>query len=282
MTKSQAPMALPHLSPWNPLDHIRLLMWFFIFPAQLRAYRKQAGSEKLQAVGAWLTATLFWLPMLTLLLAINLGTIPALEEPVPFWLVGAGIVLGWAITGLMGSREIDLSVGWRAAFGEAFKAVFVMVFGIAFGIAFGMAFLTALDLTGLALVSEFAGEFGFVVLVSTFGIAFGIAFIVADQVAFGGIFVVLPTLAFVIAFIGVFGLGFVGIFAATFIVVFGMAFVGAFVLAFIAFNLLAKKIERETDSTLERVLRASALPLLILAHAALIWLCLLGGWQTFR
>ena len=88
------------LSPWNPLDHARLLKWLFLEPARLQAYREQAGEEAVRRVGAWTASTLSWFPLLLFVLAVNLRTFSLLKEftpeaPVPFsyhLLCGEGLV----------------------------------------------------------------------------------------------------------------------------------------------------------------------------------------------
>lgn len=270
---------LRKLNPLNPLDHVRLLWWFFLKPAPLREYRRRLGRQAVQEVGAWLTSTLIWLPIGVLLLAIQMGAMPVLTQTFPLWGLAAAVLLGWLITGLMGSHEPNLEAEWRVAFGEVFTAAFVMVFGISFGIAFGTAFVVGLDMADIVAFGEVFGKGNIVALVAIFGVAFGMAFVVADNVAFGGIFVVSPVIAAMAALIGVFGIGFVGVFFAMFIIIFGLAFIAAFVTAFVIVQLIANRIERRTNSLLERALRITGLVMLISAHAALIWLTLLGGWK---
>lgn len=89
------------LSPWNPLDQMRLLGWLFLAPSRLETYRKEMGEAAVHRVGAWLASTLLWLPF-GLLLARNM-------EWRLGWLMGVMIV-GWGLTGWLGRHEKELSV----------------------------------------------------------------------------------------------------------------------------------------------------------------------------
>lgn len=269
-----------YLNPLNPLDHIRLLQWFFFSPAHLAAYRDEVGRPGVQVVGAWLASTLVWLPTVTLLTGIMLRTLPVTDREFPAIAIIAGIVLGWAITGLMGAREVDNSTGWRASFSEILNTAFIIVFGVAFGVAFGLAFVTALDLAEVVSFPTTFGTTNLVALLGFFGLTFGMGFIIADQVAFGGIFIVAPVLAFVVAFVGVFGIGFVGVFFAMFITVFMGAFMVAFLVAYVVATFIARRIERKTNTVFERIMRVVGLIVLLAAHAGLVWQVILGGWQT--
>lgn len=284
MTNSRSQPTYPPgglLKPWNPIDHARLLWWFFAEPGELRAYRKRVGKGGVQDVGAWVSSTLIWLPILVLMLAISLGTLPVEGDFVPLWLMAAGLIAGWGITGLLGVRTREIETEWRMSLGDVFPAAFIIVFGVAFGVAFGTAFVTGLDVAGVIAFGSTFGARNIVIMVLLFGITFGIAFIVADSIAFGGIFVVAPVIGLVAGLIGVLGISFVGVFFSMFIVVFGMAFVIAFVIAFAFASLIADKIERQHNSKLERVLRLAGLIALLAAHSALIWLILLDGWRSF-
>ena len=281
MTNPRPPgsrQAVPTLSPWNPRDHLRLLVWVFVHPARLAAQR-QRGDRATHAVGAWLTSTLLWLPILAPMAAVGLGTLPSGGRQAPIWLIGAGIALGWALTGLLAERERG-QPGFREQVEAVFGQTFVIVFGLAFGIAFGMALLTAFDLLDIVAVGQVVGPRAVAAFVAAFAGGFGVAFIVGDQVAFGGAFVIMPMLAFAAAFVGVFGLGFVGAFAATFLTVFGMAFIAAFVVVLLTNMIIGRGLERHPNSHLATALRMTALAVLVLSHAALVWVCLLNGWRA--
>jgi hypothetical protein len=96
-------------------------------------------------------------------------------------------------------------------------------------------------------------------------------------VAFAGIFVVAPIIAFVVAFIGVFGIAFVGAFFATFITMFGLTFMAAFAFSLVIVAVAANTIEANLNRGWDRVFRLVALTLLGVAYAVLVWLCLFKG-----
>ena len=55
------PTTQRRLSPWNPLDHLRLLWWVLVTPQRLKAYRGAFGEKDERRVGRWLVSTLIWL-----------------------------------------------------------------------------------------------------------------------------------------------------------------------------------------------------------------------------
>lgn len=267
------------LHTWNPADHARLLWWVFFAPDELTRYRARLGPDSTKGIGTWLASTLLWLPLLIPIIAVSLGTIPVQDDLVPMWIIIAGMVLGWMITAWAGGLEYPPAEGWKTAFGPVFEGAFLIVFGVAFGIAFGMAFISGLDLMEIISVSAVFGDQGLFLMVAAFGAAFGISYIIADKVAFGGAFIIAPMIAMCITGFIAFGLGFVGAFVAIFLTTFGIAFVGSFIVAFVFASLIVKRLERRPNSLLERGLRVSGLGLLIAAHTALVWVCLLGGWR---
>ncbi len=279
MQPTREARAAAALQPWNPADHIRLLGWLFFTPERLEAYRARRGEHATRGIGTWLASTLLWLPLLTPLLAIGTGALPSQARLIPLPLLLAGIAVGWLLTAYLGSLEYPAVSGWRHAFGPVFEGAFIIVFGVAFGIAFGMAFITGLDLMDVILVSAVFGQAGLLIMVAAFGAAFGLAYIIADQVAFGGAFIIAPMIAMCLTGLVAFGPGFVGSFVSIFLTTFGIAFVAAFVITFILTSLVVRRLERYPRSPLARGLRAAGLVVLGLAHATLIWVCLLGGWR---
>jgi hypothetical protein len=91
---------LRFLSPWNPLDHLRLLWWVLVTPQRLVAYREVFGKNAERSVGEWLVNTLAWLPLFIPLLALGLGTLPRIEESSTTYLgASVGLVVAWVLTG---------------------------------------------------------------------------------------------------------------------------------------------------------------------------------------
>ncbi|MDY7078609.1 MAG: hypothetical protein SXV54_16970 [Chloroflexota bacterium] len=91
------------LSPWNPLDHCRLLWWVLVTPQRLVAYREAYGENADYTVGKWLATTLFFLPYVLPALAWALETLPQEHgASLPFYLgMTIGLVLLWALTGCL-------------------------------------------------------------------------------------------------------------------------------------------------------------------------------------
>ena len=114
------------LSPWNPLDHLRLLWWMLVMPQQLVDYREVYGVEDEIRVRGWLINTLAWLPLFLLALARGLKTLPQ-ESMLPstyLW-VSAGLVPIWILTGWLVQKKsplgsiVSLVVGFVLKFSMA-------------------------------------------------------------------------------------------------------------------------------------------------------------------
>lgn len=68
------------LSPWNPLDYLRLLFWVFFDRARLHAYREAYGEDAEKSVGNRLALTLAFWPLLWPALGLGLGLLPRAES----------------------------------------------------------------------------------------------------------------------------------------------------------------------------------------------------------
>jgi serine/threonine protein kinase len=149
------------LSPFNPLDHLRLLWWTLVMPQYLEGYY---GEDD---VGNWLVSTLVWLPLWMPTLALGLEWLPttayAWSPNVYLWI---SVVLGgfWLLTGWFG----DMNEDW-VVFVASFVA-FVVAVVVAVGVAAGVALVVAVVVAG-----GVAGVVAF--LVTLFGLGFGEEFI---------------------------------------------------------------------------------------------------------
>jgi hypothetical protein len=169
---SQPPLRI--LSPWNPLDHLCLLGWIFLAPDRLVAYRERAGEEAVKRVGKWLTSTLIWLPLLIPTLALSLDALP-ISRPGWGWLLGAGLVLGWALTGWLGARNDLVAFGAMVVVAFVVALVVIGAFGEMVSDVGGAAFVVAAIVAG-GVAFDAAG-------VVAFAVACIAAFVMADVVA---------------------------------------------------------------------------------------------------
>jgi hypothetical protein len=281
------------LSPWNLLDHVRLLKWLFLEPARLEAYRAQAGEEAVRRVGVWTASTLIWLPFLIVALAVLLGTAPVLEEappnllssPLTFTLGGAlwfgPIVLGWALTGWLGKRDIVRRKGWRhlgmLLAGLVFALGACWVCSMANGVVVFTSQLSAASLGAMATAL-------FLTLFIARGVAFCVAgreaAYVADSLTGGLLFLVLAKLVLSILRFGEGqqmpeGLSFTALRDTNPAVV-----LAATVILMVLGLLTRSVLEQPSPAGWRATLRAALPAILGLSHAALVWLCLLGGWQV--
>jgi tetratricopeptide (TPR) repeat protein len=236
------------LSPWKPLDHLRLLWWVLITPQQLKTYRETFGERDEHRVGSWLVSTLTWLPLLIPTLALELGTLPgtSVASPSAYLYSCLGLLLAWALTGMLG-KSTKPWVGVVA--GITAVGVAGVVAGVAAeGVAFGVAFDVAGGVFGMALGAAVG---------AAVGVAVGVAGVVAGGVALG-------------AAVGVaLGVGF----GAAGVVVFGAAGVVA--------GVVAVGVDRSLKTGTASPWVQVGEDALTLSYAFLVWFCFLGGWRVF-
>lgn len=280
-------------SPWRFLDHGRLLKWLFLEPARLAAYRQQAGDDAVRRIGAWTASTLIWLPFLVIVLAVFLGTVPVRDYALPDLLPSPlGLALGgiqwfgpivpsWALTGWLGKRDIVRRRGWRHLVmlfaGLAFVAGACWVCGLANQV---VRFTSGLSIESLGATTAAL----FLALSIARGVAFGLAgreaAYVADSLTGGLLFLVLVELILSILRFGEGrqmpeGLGFTAVRDANPVIILAVT-VFLLILGILARSVL----EQPAQTGWRATLRVAFLPGLVLSHAALVWLCLLGGWQV--
>ncbi len=100
------------LSPWNPLDHLRLLWWILVAPQRLVMYREAYGEDDEYRVGKWLISVLAWLPLFVLIVALEIGTIPCVitDLPITYCGLGASMALTWALVNYFKSKSCGTSI----------------------------------------------------------------------------------------------------------------------------------------------------------------------------
>ncbi len=88
------------LSPWNPLDHLRLLWWVLVTPQRLLAYREVFGENAERSVSKWLISAIACLPLILINVAQVLGTLTRSESLATHirnsigWIM-VGVLSGW-------------------------------------------------------------------------------------------------------------------------------------------------------------------------------------------
>ncbi len=135
MTQNTDP---PHrLSPWNPLDHLRLLWWILVTPQQLASYHEACGKNAERNVSTWLVSTLACLPPFLLTLALGLETLPHTELAPPsiiFLWLSAAVALVWLLSAWLGRWNfLDVRRWFIGPFDR-----FMIVLGIQGCLAFGI------------------------------------------------------------------------------------------------------------------------------------------------
>jgi hypothetical protein len=167
------------LSPWNPLDHLRLLWWMLVAPQGLKAYREAFGEKDERRVGKWLASNLTWLPLFIPTLALGLGTLPRMrDDPLStayLWIsLGLTLAWAWALTGWLIESDYEL-VASILAFILAGVVAVGMVFGMAVYWEAGMAF-------GMTVVLAFVVAFSVAASMETGMAFFGVAAVAAGVV----------------------------------------------------------------------------------------------------
>lgn len=172
---------LKPLSPWNPLDHVRLVWWLFRTPERVRIYKLQYGRRSLHRVGKWPVSLLIWLPILIPTLALGLGTLPRSPDAWPpatyFWLSGA-LALICLLTGWLGDSD-------HIASGLALTSLaFVGAVGATTAVAGGLAFGVLNDfITGLSSSVALLVAIGVAFIVQGNGLKLGTVVIIGVAIA---------------------------------------------------------------------------------------------------
>jgi tetratricopeptide (TPR) repeat protein len=265
------------LSPWNPLDHLRLLCWMMVVPQRLKAYRKIFSKKDESRVGKWLVNTLTWLPFLVPTLALGLGTLPRAEEALSstaYLGISLGLVLLWVLIGWLEERANEYAAHvLKSRMAVPLGSVLSFVVG---GVVGGVAFSVAVGLpVGGAGIVAFAVA-GSVALSVTFGMTYSMGHVVEDATAFLVAVTVLLGLPLGVMLGGLAGIEALGEEVG------GIALFASFVLAIIVALCVALCMEQSLKIGRPYWLMRGAFGALLLAHAFLVWVSFLGGWRVFQ
>ncbi len=133
---------IQRLSPWNPLDYVRLLWWLFMNLQKLKVYRIIYGANDEKRVGTWLSSTLIWLPLLIPTLGFGLETLPLIENAysaITYLIMAFSLLLPWLLTAWLWIKDDNSRQD-------------VVAFGIAISVAISIAALVADGLMGNAVI----------------------------------------------------------------------------------------------------------------------------------
>jgi hypothetical protein len=187
------------LSPWNPVDYLRLLWWSIRTPQRLQDYRQCFGADSLNRVGKWLVSILVWFPLLIPTLALGLGIFAQSDDAWPpdtyLWL-SAGLVLAGLFTGWLGDTDrilvtltlLSLSIvgSVGAANAVAVGLVVDQLYGLVIGglsaVAFGLAIWVAFIVQGDDLKLGTVTTIGVAVVIAISSIALRIVYITTGAV----------------------------------------------------------------------------------------------------
>ena len=233
---------MTEISPRNPIDHLRLLIWLFWKPNRFRAFTDETSNRRLRTVGAWMSSTLTWLPLLIITLGYVLNTIPGTNEN--GLILVLAVIAGWLVTGWLGAKEpgTDDLIAGLAAFVVAFPIV----------LAVTDQFVISLIVVGAAVIARG------VAVVAALGRASGIAGGVQTGLAVSAAVFLAGTLE------GGVQIAIAGI----------VAIIGAILLGIGAAKTIARNRETGRASFRGKLMFV----VLILSYASLIWIYLLGGW----
>ena len=273
---------LSALQPWNPLHHARLLWWVFLNPSRLDAYQRQFGKESTLLIGTWLAATLMWLPLAVLTLAVGVRAVPLARGIVPLWIIALALLVGWLVTVWLASlHDVDIGLG-AGNFGPIFESEFTIVFGLSIGVAIALAFITGLDISEIVVVENVFGTRGILFMMGAYSIAFGATYAVAYRLTSSGMYIIAPVMAMIVTGLSAFGLGFTGVFVSIFLTVFLVAFAVAMAVVFLFLSFFIDRMARHQRSSIGAILRGIGFAALVAGNVALMWLCLLGGWRVLN
>ncbi len=273
------------LSPWNPLDHLRLFWWVLVTPQQLKAYRETFGEEDERKVGKWLASTLTWLPLFIPTLALGLGTLPRMgyvPSPTAYLWSSLGLALAWVLTGWLGKSDDDVAaaVATIVAVAVAFIVAFVVLAGMAVDVAVGVTQGVAV---GVAFVVGGVAASGVAHAIADDG-AVDVAFVVAVIMASIVVVVLVVVLAVVAALVVADSIAFVVADSMALVVVGVVAGVVAGVVVGVMVFRWAAGMAAAVVAGVAEVAESAgrALGISLLAHAFLIWFSFLGGWRVFQ
>ena len=249
---------IPHLSPSNPQDHLRLLWWTLVTPQQLKAYRKQYGKNAERPVSRWLVSSLLWLPFLLPTFAV---TVKALVYGIPSSSVIINfliILVGWLFIGVFGDRESSQGGGVES------KLTVILGAGLGIWLAGAASLVITTGIMPLRGVVEIALG---VVLGLVLGVVLAVVHSVKLSVGVGvglgvGLLVALGLLAVV-------ALGRLGLSAVGGILVGGLAVGLVLGLGVVPMPALQDSLKTGDPSLLGKV----AFGLLIAVYAFLVWFC---------
>lgn len=257
----------PTLSPGNPLDWWRLLVWVLWSPQHLKVHREAFGRESEQATGIWLVSTLIWLPFVWQIAGFILNRLPhGLHKTSEMEAMGlAGFVaLSWPLTRFLTKNRENR----RVLFGSLAVIWASLVVIASFGFFFlAMDKKMAISAGGVAAVSMVGS-----VAISMAG---SVAVVVANRMA--------AVMAFAVALVVTFYTGAVAIdglihmeTGVTVVVATAMAIMVLGAVAIVAMT-AQKTLQTGEPSKIARW----GLIVLLLSHAFIAWFSLLGGWRVF-
>ena len=169
------------LSPWNPLDWMKLLWWVLVMPQQLNAYQQTYGvyaKVNVKDIWKWLaTSTLILLPLSLATLAMGMELLPLREEakyPQSYLIATGMIVIAWLVTRAffaLFDEDEDAKLVFVIVGIMAFLVVLSAVSG-RFGVLYSMAFCLGVGVVGVVKDSiknnqpSFVARIAFVLLLS--------------------------------------------------------------------------------------------------------------------
>ena len=166
------------LSPWNPLDWMKLLWWVLVMPQQLNAYQQTYGEYakvNVKDIWKWLaTSALIWLPLSLATLAMGMELLPLKEEakyPQSYLIATGMIVIAWLVTRAF-FAYFDDDEGAKLVFVIVGIMVFLIALSGVFGVLYSMAFCMGVGVVGVVKDSiknnqpSFIARIAFVLLLS--------------------------------------------------------------------------------------------------------------------
>lgn len=265
------------LSAANPLDHLRVLVWFFMAQPRLTAYSRAGQWRVVKPVLAWLSSTVLWLPLAMPVLGLTIGTLPAAESGLG--LVWMSILVGllWALGGWLAFHNLA-QIGLMIASAIAILPV-VLLWGTV-----GWPTMLLVALLFLAMGGVSAGLAQVEARQAAIHLALGATYVTTVAAAFRTFTWIRPV---VLAYVRDFVLGSVGgpvliglavFFAAmlTLGVTYVVPYIGNYLISFMVQAIA----EGGREASGLEMLGMAVLVLMALSVAILGWVCFLGGYNS--
>jgi tetratricopeptide (TPR) repeat protein len=106
------------LSPWNPLNYLRLLWWTLVSPSKLRALKVPSDKIHEMQISKWLVSTLTWLPLTAFTVALGFEKLlhsTAGLSPLYYLAINLVLICTWLLTSQLRNELVTGSISFMVS-----------------------------------------------------------------------------------------------------------------------------------------------------------------------